>query len=283
MILVDFNAIAIGNVVMSKIEIEENMIRHMILNTLRMYNKKYRKEYGNMVLCCDAGGSWRKEYFKEYKFSRKAHRDESGIDWSEAYRIINMVREEIEDNLPWKVVKVVGCEGDDIIATLVENTQEFGQYEDIMIVSADKDFAQLQKYKNVNQFSTITKKLIKEKNPRQYLFEHTCRGDGSDGVPNVLSPDNQFVDVEGRMPALYKKRIDAWEKSKDLKGDMGEEIYRNFQRNQMMIDLSRIPDDQVKQINDAYDAQASIANSKTLPYLMAKRCRSLMECAADFF
>lgn len=52
-------------------------------------------------------------------------------------------------------------EADDIINSLVEYTQEFGNYEKVMIISGDKDFAQLQKYSNVDQYSPITKSLLK--------------------------------------------------------------------------------------------------------------------------
>ena len=52
MILVDFSAIAVANIPVQKLN-EENMIRHMILNTLRMYRTKYKDKYGELVLACD--------------------------------------------------------------------------------------------------------------------------------------------------------------------------------------------------------------------------------------
>ena len=70
MIIVDYNAIAIAGVITQKMQIDEHLIRHMILNTIRMYNKKFRKEYGQMVIACDHS-SWRREVFPQYKASRK--------------------------------------------------------------------------------------------------------------------------------------------------------------------------------------------------------------------
>ena len=56
-----------------------------------------------------------------------------------------------------------GCEADDVIGALVHNTQEFGNFEPIMIISSDKDFIQLQKFSNVKQFSPLQKKFLQAK------------------------------------------------------------------------------------------------------------------------
>ncbi len=231
MILVDFNQIALSNIFVQKLN-DENMIRHMILNSLRMYNSKYRKEYGNMVICCDAGNTWRKEYFPFYKANRKKSRDKSDLDFNEIFRILNLVREEISANLPYKLIQIDGCEADDIIATLAMETQEFGKDEKVMIISSDKDFIQLQKYGNVSQFSPMQKKSVTDKNPRMYLFEHVIRGDSGDGIPNILSSDDTFVTDGKRQTPVSKKKIEHWlENAENLKSVMDEDTYRNYQRN----------------------------------------------------
>ena len=160
MILIDYSGISIAPIVMNQAKFnDENLLRHMILNTIRMYRQKF-KEYGEVVIVADGGGNWRKEVYPEYKFKRKSNREESNIDWDEAFRIINMVLQEIKDNFPYKVIHQWGCEADDSIAEIVKWTQEFGNYEKVMIVSADKDFKQLQKFDNVRQFSPMTKKIL---------------------------------------------------------------------------------------------------------------------------
>ena len=141
MILLDFNQIALSNIFIQKLN-EENMIRHMILNSIRMYNKKYRDEYGQMVICCDGMNTWRREYFPEYKANRKKHREtDDSQDWNEVFRVLDLVRTEIKEYLPYKVLHMDGCEADDIIGALTLKTQEFGQDEPIMIISSDKDFS----------------------------------------------------------------------------------------------------------------------------------------------
>ncbi len=279
MIVIDYSGIAISNIFTQRLNVSESLIRHMILNSLRMYNLRYRKEYGNMVLACD-GGSWRKEIFPQYKANRKASRDSSGLDWVEFFRILNLVRDEIAENLPYKVVHIQNIEADDIIGTLAEKTQNFGQHEPVMIVSADKDFIQLQQYSNVRQFSPMTKNLVKEKDPVRYLQEHIMRGDSGDGIPNILSPDNCFVDKLRQKP-ISSKKIDAWIADySNLSTKMEQETYRNFQRNQALIDLSRVPQSKKDTIINTYDSVKT--HSNILNYLITKRCGLLIECAEEF-
>ena len=283
MILVDFSAIAVANIAVQKLN-EEDMIRHMILNTLRMYRTKYKDKYGELVLACDGPNNWRKTFYPEYKANRRKGREESSFDWNTAFTIMNNVREEIKENFPYKVLHVDGCEADDIIATIVEHTnEEFGAYEDIIIISGDKDFAQLQKYNNVSQFSPVQKKSIVEKNPRAFLLEHIMRGDASDGVPNVLSSDDVFV-TGSRQTPLSKKKLDAL--IEDLSdGDLlyAASWYRNYCRNEKLIDLSKTPSDLKNKIIQEFTSQDQWKNKGSVfPYLINKRCNQLIESVQEF-
>ena len=278
MILIDYNAIAISNVVAMKMEVEENMVRHMILNSIRMHRVKNKAKYGEIVICCDGGKNWRKDVFPQYKFKRKDARKESKMDWKELFRITNMVQQELKDNFPYKVVEVDECEADDIIGVIVEQTQQFGQHEPVMIISGDKDFAQLQKYDNVAQYSPVQKKFIKTDSPRKQLMELILKGDTSDGVPNVLSGDNVFIDGVRQTP-LRQNKIDQL--INDPKS-MGEEIYRNYLRNKKLIDLSETPESVRKEIIYNYSNQQKRDGKKVLPYLVEKRCRMLLESVEEF-
>lgn len=282
MILVDFSAIAVANIAVQKLN-EENMIRHMILNTLRMYRTKYKDKYGELVLACDGPNNWRKSHYPQYKANRKKTRDASSFDWNAAFTIMNNVREEIKENFPYKVLHINGCEADDIIATLVGNTQEFGQYEDVMIISGDKDFVQLQKYDNVTQFSPVQKKLVTEKNPRAFLVEQIMRGDTSDGVPNVLSDDDVFVESRRQTP-LSKKKLDTI--IEDLnEGELlyAASWYRNYCRNKKLIDLSETPQDLKNEIIQEFNSQDPWHNKGLVfPYLINKRCNQLIESVQEF-
>jgi len=282
MILVDFSGICLATILINK-ENDERMIRHMTLNSLRMYNQKFKEDYGQMVLACDGPNNWRKEYFPQYKGVRRKSRQESTFDWNEAFRILNSLREEIRDNFPYKVVHMDQCEADDIIGTLVENSQEFGNFEPIMIVSADGDFKQLQKYDNVSQWSPLTKKLVEESHPRQNLKIKILQGDVGDGVPNVLSDDDTLI--EGRRQSPLTK---TWKEKilKDLsEGELlyAASWYRNYCRNETLIDLSKTPSSLKQNIINNFMEQDPWGNKgKVFPYLVSKKMNRLIESVTEF-
>ena len=248
-----------------------------------MYNKRYRDEYGQMVICADGMNTWRKDYYPYYKAKRRKNRDSSDQDWNEIFRILHLVRDEIKENLPYKVVHMEGVEADDIIASLILQSQEFGMNEPMMIVSSDKDFIQLQKFNNVKQFSPIQKKFVKDDNPRSYLFNHIMKGDTGDGIPNVLSDDDTFVSDKKQTP-LRKTRIAEWlENSDNLRAVMDDEIYRNYQRNKKLIDLTEVPETIQQNIINNYNEQKVAMKMRVLNYLIKKRCNQLIEVVEEFY
>jgi hypothetical protein len=282
MIIVDYSGICLATIIVNKV-LDEQMIRHMTLNSIRMYNKKFKDQYGDMILACDGANNWRRQAFPQYKFKRREGRGESTFDWNEAFRILHTIKDEIKENFPYKVIHEDGCEADDIIGTLVQQTQEFGNYEEVMIVSSDGDFKQLQQYDNVKQFSPMTKKLVKDDNPRLNLIDKILRGDTGDGIPNILSDDNTFVEGLRQTP-LSKKKKDAI--IEDLaEGELlyAASWYRNFQRNETLIDLTKTPQDLKQNIINSYEAQDPWKNKgKVFPYLVAKRMNRLIESAQEF-
>ena len=279
MILIDYNGVAIGSGLHLKGELSEDLFRHTILNTLRMYRNKFKGQYGELVICGDGRKNWRREVFPNYKFKRGKSKSASDVDWNELYRILYLVFDELGENFPYKTVLVEECEADDVIATLSQSTQEFGNNEPIMIVSADKDFVQLQKYDNVRQYSPMKKQFIIEKNPRKQLLELVLRGDASDGVPNVLSPDNSFS--EGiRQTSLRQATLD---KLFDDLHCMGEEVYANYCRNKKLIDFEEIPETLKSEILNRFNGQDNWKNrKKVFPFLIEKRCGMLIEEIGDF-
>lgn len=278
MIIMDFNGIAFGTI-MANGQNDEPMIRHMVFNTIRMYKTKFEKEYGKVVMACDGANNWRRGAFPQYKASRRKNREKSTFDWDTAFQILNDLRDDLRDNFPYKLIHVEGCEADDIIATLVEFSQEFGNYDQIMIVSADKDFVQLQTNDNVRQFSPLTKKFVAEQNPHLYAKTHVFRGDGGDGVPNVLSGDNTFVDGLRQTP-LSKKKIEMLINDPKC---LGEEVYRNYQRNDRLINLKNTPQHLKDEIINSFQNQDPWHNKgKVFPYMVAKQMNRLIESVEEF-
>lgn len=285
MIIIDYSAISIANIAIQKLEPNEDIFRSMILNSIRMYRKKYGAEFGEIVIAVDAGGNWRKEYYPEYKAKRQTTRKESPLDWNAIFKILNQVLEEIKESFPYTVIGQEGMEADDIIAQLVYKTQEFGEHEPVMIISGDKDFAQLQKFSNVSQWSPITKKLIKEPEPINKLKEHIFRGDTSDGVPNILSCDDVFLQEGVRQTPLTKKKIEVFINAKDMKDVMTEDEYRNYIRNKKMIDLEECPEHFKDIVYIEYDKQKLSQpknKSKVMPYFIKHRCKNLLTNIQEF-
>ena len=284
MILVDMNQISLASVMMhlnitKRDSVEPGMVRHMILNSLRMYRQSFFEEYGELVICYDSKHYWRRDYYPEYKASRKKTRDSSGHDWDDIFEFLNMMKEEIKDNFPYKVLEVYGAEADDIIATLCHEL-EFDNGK-TLILSGDKDFVQLQKYRNVTQYSPITKKFVNGIDPNEYLYEHILKGDTGDGVPNVLSPDNTFVDGLRQKP-LSKKKIAEWAGPMCEQMLPNEEVKRNYQRNKKLIDLTQSPNELFIECKKAYDDAPEGDRSKLLNYFIKNRLQELMSNIGDF-
>ena len=280
MIIIDMNQISLASLMMDlnmrkSNEVDEGMVRHMILNSIRLYRQQFTKEYGEVILTYDSKHYWRREYFPNYKAGRKKSREKDNKDWDKIFGVLNKIKAEFKDNLPYKYLEVYGAEADDIIATLCKNFQD----EKIMIVSGDKDFIQLHKYPNVKQYSPILKKHINGHNPDTYIKEHILKGDTSDGVPNVLSLDNTFVDGIRQRP-LGRKKIETW---LDIHiDDLPEEVKRNYQRNDKLINLDNVPEELEKEIMVDFCEAPCGDRSKLLNYFIQSRLKNLTNEIGEF-
>ncbi|MAG48423.1 hypothetical protein CMO86_01710 [Candidatus Woesearchaeota archaeon] len=279
MIIIDMNQISVASLMMhlhmNKGELEEDMVRHMILNSVRMYRTMFNEDYGEIVLAYDSRAYWRKEIFPQYKSNRRKNREEDNKDWDSIFGVLNNIKEEIKEFLPYKVVEVYGAEADDVIATLCKHYQN----EKVMIVSGDKDFIQLQKYDNVKQYSPITKKLVDGVDPKVYIKEHVLKGDKSDGVPNVLSPDHTFTDELRQRPLTSKKLESILAQDID---ELDDEIKRNYQRNDKLINLDNIPKTLESEILNSFNEASYGDRSGLLNYFIEKRLTSLTENIGEF-
>jgi len=286
MILVDMNQVTISNLMMQigskqQNEVDEDLVRHMVLNSIRMYRSRFQGEYGELVLCYDSKKYWRRDYFPNYKSNRKKDRANSGLDWNTIFETLNNIRDEIKTHFPYKVLEVEGAEADDCIAAVVQHIAVTPtEFEKVLILSGDKDFIQLQKHNFVKQYSPVLKKFVKDINPDIYIREHVLKGDRSDGVPNFLSSDDTFVN-ELRQKPLTKKKLAVWI---DLAPEdfCTEDMLRNYQRNRTLIDLEYIPSDLKERILEDYKKPPKGERSKLLNYFINKRLKNLMNDIGDF-
>ena len=283
MILVDLNQVLISNY-MAQTRGQKapniDMFRHMVLNSIRGYNLKFKEEYGTQILCADSANPWRRDYFPNYKYQRKQVRletQETSDKWDDLFDIITEVKHEIAENFPYMVLSVDNAEADDIIAILCREANH--NKENVMIVSGDKDFIQLHKYPKVKQYSPIQKKFIKDEDPKKYLHEQIIKGDRSDGVPNILSDDNVFVTGEKQQP-IHKKRLQEWAELDNI--PLGSITRLNYQRNKKLIDLDEIPLALQEDIINTYRSYKVPDSSKLLQYFIDHKLKNLMSNINDF-
>jgi|TARA_B100000214_G_scaffold351441_1_gene305849 hypothetical protein len=288
MMILDLNQTMISNLMAqigshTNIELKEDLLRHMVLNAIRGYRSKFAKKYGDMVIACDNKQYWRREVFPYYKAHRKAWREKSELDWNQIWTALNNIKEELRTVFPYKYIDVEGCEADDIIGTLChEFGRELNNGEPILILSGDKDFVQLQKYANISQYDPVRKKWVKNSTPEMFLIEHILAGDRGDGIPNVLSKDDCFIN--GRQKPLRKTFLQKVivNGSGDIRVDLpNEETSRNYHRNRQLVDLSMTPDNLKINILNEYNKPAN-SRDNLFNYFIEKRLKNLVEHIGEF-
>jgi hypothetical protein len=255
----------------------------MILNSIRMYRTKFGSEFGEMIIACDDRNYWRKDRFPYYKASRKKNRDASELDWNSIFTSLNKIRDELKEYFPYRVIQCEKAEADDVIGVLCN---KFGMPvggDPILILSGDKDFQQLQKYSNVQQYDPVRKRWLKCLDPEKFLIEHIIRGDTGDGVPNILSADESFV-ANIRQKPIRSKFVDDvtaadWPEDCSL---FNEEIIRNYSRNKQLIDLGCVPENIQESILSIYEEQSDKKKKDLFNYFIKNKLKLLTECISEF-
>lgn len=257
-------------------ELNEDYIRHMVLNTYRKYNSEFRSEYGQLVICNDSSNCWRKKIFPQYKQNRKKNQANSDINWDAIYNSLHKIRSEIKEVFPYKSITMDTAEADDIIFVL---TKHYHKVDKILILSNDKDFMQLGIFENVYQYSPLKKSYIKSDNPKMFLLEHIVRGDASDGVPNVFSDDDTFVNEN-----KSQKRLTTRVMSKVMDDIINNRIQELpfYERNKSIIDLSSIPIDLENNILKEFEKPIVGSKAKVMSYMIENKLKNLMENIEDF-
>ncbi len=281
MIILDLSQVMIATLMAqlgnhTNAELDENLLRHMILNSIRANKMKFSAEFGEMVIAADDRKFWRRDLYPYYKANRKKTRDASELNWNVIFDSLNKIREELKESFPYPVVQVDSAEADDVIAVLTKHYN----YDKILILSGDKDFQQLQRYPNVKQYSPVLKKYITCRDPDMFLKEHIMRGDVGDGIPNFLSADATFVDGSRQKP-LATKKVDAWLHANPVEF-CNVEMLRNYKRNQQLVDFDFIPEDVEQNILAEYKAQSGKDRTKLFNYFISNKLKNLVETINDF-
>jgi 5'-3' exonuclease len=283
MLLLDLNQVCISNLLAqlgnhTNTEIDEGILRHMVLNTIRSLRVKF-KDYGELIICCDHKNVWRKQVFQYYKANRRKAREQSELNWTHIFNCLNNIKNDLKDYFPYRVVQVDGAEADDVIGTI---TIKFGQMlntgEKILILSGDKDFVQLQVFGNVQQFDPIRKKFIVQEDPMRFTRELIIKGDRGDGIPNILSNDDVLVKNERQKPVRIEKFINLENPREQLSG----ELLSNWIRNEQLIDLTFIPEIIQNKVIEQYESESNKSRDKLFPYFVDKKLKMLLEHIGEF-
>ena len=214
MFLIDFNQVAISNFMQqvgNHTEVlEEGLLRHMILNSIRHHRSKFIDKYGEPIICSDSKKYWRRDVFPYYKANRKKDRQKSSVDWYSLFNILSKVRDELKDNFPYKVVQLDNVEADDIIAHVINNKKYSGWKK--TIISSDKDFFQLcneevQIYRPI-QKKIVTKEGVLEEfkiHPKNFALARAIAGDKSDNLPGIKGAG--LKTIAKRFPWLVREDV----------------------------------------------------------------------------
>ena len=277
MILVDANQIAISHLmVRNKIEngINIDSVRRSIIRVVGRIQRKFKSEFGQMVLCYDDKNYWRRDIFPYYKMNRKQERENSKYDWNQVFSVLNKIRDELRNNFPFYVLQVDGAEADDIIASLVKRNNNQSVPEPVLILSADKDFIQLHKYPLVKQYDPIRNRWIEDSDPVKYLQEHIIRGDRSDGIPNILTCDDAIV-MNKPQKKMSREKISSLA-SMDPSEFTNFIRLRNWKRNSELIDFSKIPEAVSDRITTYYRFYKT-RSSLNFKYFIDNKIQDLIE------
>jgi hypothetical protein len=261
----------------NRVELDMPLVRHMVLNCIKSYRRKYTQEFGQLVIACDNVEYWRKGVFPFYKAKRKKEREASKLNWPLIFKCMNQMRAELKEHFPYPLIDVKGAEADDVIAVLVQNAK---MNERILILAADKDYIQLHsRFGGVTQYDPVRKRYVSDNDPDNYLLEHVIRGDAGDGIPNIFSPDDCFVTGIRQKP-VTAKLISEWQHmGTDLEQHiqtMPDHIGRNWHRNKMLIDLTCIPQEVRERILNEFAAQQGKDRKKLFNYFIESKLKNLM-------
>ncbi|WKC55095.1 ribonuclease H [Klebsiella phage R6_1] len=260
------------------------MIRHLVLDTLRFNVVKFKGEYPEIVIAFDDRNYWRRQKAWYYKKRRQIEHEESEWDWDRLNNFLNPVFEEIRQNMPYLGLKVEFAEADDIIAVVTKKA--VGEGRRVLVVSADSDFTQLQKYNGVRQWSPTQKKWVTPKygSPRNDLRYKNIKGDKKDSIACIKIRNDYIVTkVEGeRAPAVKSSELEAWLEADDPTTLMTPEWAARYKENEELRDFEFIPKDIENSIIEAYNTPKSGSKAKMERYFMDNKLSRMFEKLSDF-
>lgn len=288
--LVDYSQIVISTIMGTyspKDELDIDLIRHVVLNTIRLNVQKNKRKYPHIVLCIDnaTGGYWRKKVASYYKGRRTEGRDKNPYDFDMIFKGMETVKLEMIDNLPYVVLDEAGVEADDHIGVMTKHFTKKGV--PVLITSSDGDFTQLQKFPGVKQWSPMQKKFVKPKHgsPERDILFKCFKGDKKDGIASMnAKPDHYMQTPIVRAPNIYEKDLVKWMDSTEaeLIMTLTEEQYDRYLENRKLLDFECIPKEICDKILLGYKEYKVAPRARIFQYFASRGLKKLMNQVSDF-
>lgn len=244
--------------------------KHLVMSSF-LYTIEQKKP-NKIIIAMEGRGNWRKSIYPDYKGNRKKGRDESEINFEEFYEILDKFINDLKElfkNI--YIMRINNCEADDVIAVM---TEEFSKdkLNDIELISTDKDFIQLQKYKNFKQFNPIKKEYVKSINPKRDLEIKIIIGDKSDNISGIKERLGAKTAEKLLNGGEFKKQ--TWEQMLNDK-----EIKNIFIRNRQLIDFNYIPENIKEKIVDEYNNYkiGKLDGNKVWKWMISQRMSKLSD------
>ncbi len=233
-LIIDFSIITRENYNQYQIQGDENleeqfkpfgMWRHMVLQSLLDLKNSVKPD--EIILACDHE-SWRKDVFPFYKSNRKY----DGLE--EYFFHVNNFLIELEENFPFKILRLKGLESDDIITIFVLHKNN----EINVIGSNDSDLYQLMLYPNTIYYNLKQKRLfeLSKEEIKENVLLKLLKGDPGDGIPNIYT--NELV--KGiRQKSITQSIIEEFKIHQDRFLGSDNKIKERFERNKKLILLTK--------------------------------------------
>jgi len=145
------NILLDGNYILNKSVFTLYKLRNLYTDLPIALEKEYNTlsnlfYFSKIYFISDSRGNWRKNYYSEYKGTRKKNEN---IDWNTVYEIYDKFKSDLNKKKNCDVLQINNLEGDDIIAYVVKETNKKGFSN--MIISNDSDLFQLINYDIINK------------------------------------------------------------------------------------------------------------------------------------
>ena len=235
---------------------------------------KARFSVDEVIVAVDnsSGGYWRKDYWSGYKYGRKKGRDDSDIEWDEAFKTFEEIKDILKNYTSFKILDVPRAEGDDIGFVLSEYLSDQG--DEIILHTIDHDWIYNLKHPGVCYFkdNRTSKKdgCYVEAEPGELIeleLDHLIGGDGGDYIKNVKAYSVFSKEFKEKYPNV--KELDVWEKRHEIdlafEQKYGVSAYKHPRYGYKMFLRSKLTVKELLAQNPIYEKNFNLNKTIALP------------------